>query len=61
MLLLAGALDCDRHQLLAANPLLDQLQDLRLAWRIEMTDRIETDEALCAQRALKQIEGDFPH
>jgi hypothetical protein len=44
----------------APNPFLDQPQDLRLAWRVEMTGRIEADEALRAQRAVEQIGGDFP-
>src|ERR1700754_4844272 len=41
MLLLAGALDCDRHQLLLAHPRLDDAAHRGLARRVEVTDRIQ--------------------
>src|SRR3954462_8466544 len=56
MLLLAGALDHDGNQLLAANALLDQTADCGLARRVEMADRIQADDALRAQRPIEQVD-----
>src|SRR5262249_19382719 len=59
MLLLAGALDRDRHQLLLSHAGLDGAAHRGLARRIEMADRVETDHALGAQAAIEQIASDF--
>ena len=66
MLLLAGALERDRHQLPAAHPRLDQAPDRGLARRIEMADRIQADDALRAQararadrRSISRAEAGF--
>ena len=50
----------DLHQFPAAHPGLDQPPDRSLARRAEMTDRVETDEALRAQGAVEQIGRSFP-
>src|SRR5437763_15500654 len=57
MLLLACAFDGDRHQLVAANPLLDQATDRLLARRIEVTDRVQAYDPLRAQGAVEQVGG----
>src|ERR1700737_5585189 len=55
MLLLAGALECDLYQLLAADALFDQPGDRLLARRIEVTDRVQAHDPLRPQRAVEQI------
>ena len=57
MLLLACAFDGDQHQLVAANPLLDQATDRLLARRIEVTDRVQAHDPLRAQGAVEQVGG----
>ena len=59
MLLLAGALQRDRHQFLAADPRSDQPPDRGLARRVEMADRIQADDPLRAQSAVEQIGRGF--
>ena len=59
MLLLAGAFERDRHQFLAAHARLDQAPYRRLARRVEMADRIQTDEPLRTQCPIEQIGGDI--
>ncbi len=49
------ALERDRHQLLAAHACADDLVDRGLHRRVEVADRIETNDALRAQRAIEQI------
>src|ERR1700730_9168596 len=55
MLLLAGAFERHRDQLLAAHSCLDEAPDRLLARRIEVTDRVETHDPLRPQRAVEQI------
>src|SRR5215203_3452319 len=59
VVLLARALKADRHKLLAANPVFDQLPDRRLAFGIEMADRIQAHNSLRAQGAIQQVARRF--
>ena len=59
VLRLAGALELDRHQFLAAHPALDQPPHARLAPGIEVADRIQAHDALRAQRTVEQMVEDL--
>jgi len=48
-----------RHQVAAPDPRLDQAPHRRLARRIEVADRVETDHALRAQRAIEPVGDGF--
>jgi hypothetical protein len=60
MLLLAGAVERDRHELAAADAGSDQAGHRLLARGVEVADRIEAHHTLRPQRAVDQIGGDLP-